>query len=42
MIIVMGVLGLGFLFFIVHTIRCYLTKPPADDDDNEYRIQYPQ
>lgn len=41
MIVVLVVLGLGFLFFIIHTIRCYFTKSAVDDDeDNEFRVRY--
>lgn len=40
MLAVMILLGLGFLFFIVHTIRCYLNKPKADEDDNEFALKY--
>ncbi len=33
------ILGFGFLFFLVHTIRCYLAKPRADEDD-EFQVEY--
>jgi hypothetical protein len=31
--IVLGLLVLAFLFFIINTIRCYLTRPRFDDEE---------
>lgn len=39
-LVVIVLLALGFLFFVVHTLRCYLNKPRADDEDEEFRVQY--
>jgi hypothetical protein len=39
-IILLSIIGAAFLFFIIHTIRCYLTKPAADEDDDEYKIKF--
>lgn len=42
-IVVLAILACAFLFFIIHTLRCYLNKPAADDDeDNEFRVRYEQ
>ena len=30
---VLGLLVLAFLFFVINTIRCYLTRPQFDDED---------
>jgi hypothetical protein len=41
MIVVLVVLGLGLLFFIINTIRCYLVKSRTDqDEDEEYNVEY--
>lgn len=32
--IILGLLILGFLFFVGNTIRCYLNKPRYIDDDD--------
>lgn len=31
--VVLGILVLAFLFFVINTIRCYLTRPKFDDED---------
>ena len=31
--VVLGLLVLAFLFFVINTIRCYLTRPKFDDED---------
>lgn len=40
LIVALVVIVIAFLFFVINTIRCYLNKPVADDEDDEYRIQY--
>jgi hypothetical protein len=39
LLVVVILLGVAFLFFLAHTIRCYLNKPRVDDDD-EFQVQY--
>ena len=29
----LGLLVLAFLFFVINTIRCYLTRPHFDDEE---------
>ena len=31
--VVLGILVLAFLFFVINTIRCYLTRPQFDEEE---------
>lgn len=31
--VVLGLLVLAFLFFVINTIRCYMTRPRFDDEE---------
>jgi len=33
--VVLGLLVVAFLFFVINTIRCYLTRPRFDDEQEE-------
>ena len=34
--VVLAILIIAFLFFVINTIRCYLSKPKYVDDDDDY------
>jgi hypothetical protein len=39
LVITLCILGAAFLFFVINTIRCYLTRPSTDEETPtpEYR-----
>lgn len=39
LIALMVVVGILFIGFIIHTLRCYLNKPKTDEDD-EFAVEY--